>query len=450
MNNKLLLQLYLALSLLVIWERSYALELLIDDEMRQQTGQSLFTAKYINGTGTASTGSAGVDFYRLGIDAEVALNLNVKKIQLGCGGVNGAGCDIDMDNVSLSGNAATNTARVQSDAVLTRPFIDFAIKNPNTLASREILGFRFGAENLLGLLTIGENNGTSNGINSMSGYLPVAATTGSAQTQAASFSNQLEGLVTTGSCRTNATRNLSCAGFRTNGGSLTIASQNVNFNVNAFTVNGRRLNSVTVLASSTIGSIPINAASGDLTAKVVSIRATDGTTYNNCLFGVVCGLNLSKVNMVTNLTNLNVDITLNEALGYIHNIPLNSPLSLSLQKENVLWPGSPSVSAIAQRGWWMTVNDAVDLGALNVADQVDISAVFPQVAADVSTYLRRRGNAVFLPITSAIGALFTGQVLLNVPDINLSSQTSTLTLNNLALGATQNVVPNCYGTLKFC
>ncbi|MFH4122381.1 hypothetical protein WAI71_21990, partial [Acinetobacter baumannii] len=82
-------------------------------------------------------------------------NANIKKLQLGCGGVNGAGaCDIDIDYLSLSGGTVDSTSakRAASSAVITNPFLEFAVKNPNSASTREIQGFRLSAKSLSGLL----------------------------------------------------------------------------------------------------------------------------------------------------------------------------------------------------------------------------------------------------------------------------------------------------------
>lgn len=89
---------------------SDTLHSLSDSEMSATTGQALMSLSYISPKDTANIEAARVGgdkntgFYRLGLEAELELNANIKKLQLGCGGVNGAGgCDIDIDNVSLSG-----------------------------------------------------------------------------------------------------------------------------------------------------------------------------------------------------------------------------------------------------------------------------------------------------------------------------------------------------------
>lgn len=155
---------------------------------------------------------ANFSFYRMGLDGKLDFNANISKLQLGCGGVNDLlgstpACDLDIDYLGFMGlNAAgdrPDPAGADSTFKLTRPFIEFAIKNESNPATREVAGFRIGAQNIRGALRMGrdytgfgnagpeasmtnlENGGTCNpsattgsgvvgchsGINSLSGYL---------------------------------------------------------------------------------------------------------------------------------------------------------------------------------------------------------------------------------------------------------------------------------------
>lgn len=163
---------------------------LSDEELSQTEGQALFNLGYL-APGQAGNPTPAVDnvgFYTLSIEAEVALNANIKKLQLGCGGINGAdGCDIDVDNFSfgcianatgvcitlpptgiqkVGANNDNSVAGQQQmrDFVLSNPFYQFAIKNPNSASTREIVGIRIGAADVKGPLSF-------NSINSFSGYL---------------------------------------------------------------------------------------------------------------------------------------------------------------------------------------------------------------------------------------------------------------------------------------
>lgn len=168
---------------------------LTESEMSVETGQALFSLSYLApgqaGNPTANT-ATNTGFYTLGMEAELNLNANIKNLQLGCGGANGAGgCDIDAQNVSFGcvansagvctslapvtqPNGVTQIAGAVSDApgnqqqlkdfVLTNPFVQLAIRNPNSASTREVVGVRLGAAQAEGPLSFGQ-------LNTFSGYL---------------------------------------------------------------------------------------------------------------------------------------------------------------------------------------------------------------------------------------------------------------------------------------
>lgn len=159
-----------------------------DNELSASTGQALLSLSYISPTDQDNPNN-NIGFYRLGMEADLEINANINKLQLGCGGVNGAdGCDIDLDHVRLTGMVDTGTvdAGPPSSFLAKNPFLEFAIKNPESASTREIAGFRLGFLEAFGKLTIGEpsnyngqdlsftkNNdpNTHTGINSLSGDL---------------------------------------------------------------------------------------------------------------------------------------------------------------------------------------------------------------------------------------------------------------------------------------
>ena len=159
------------------------LVMMADEDLGDVTGQALFWSDRIGGnsltgsiTGTGCGAGAengcsptAFTFYRMGMDGKLELNMNISKFQLGCGGVNdalnfGVGCDIDIDYLSLMGrtgdrpagygNPASN-AGLDSSAVLTRPYIELAIKNDNTSTLREVVGLKIGAGFVDGAMSIG-------------------------------------------------------------------------------------------------------------------------------------------------------------------------------------------------------------------------------------------------------------------------------------------------------
>jgi len=174
---------------------------------------SLFLADKITPNELAGGSSANFTnftYYRMGMDVKMDMNLNIAKLQLGCGGVNdmlnGPGCDLDIDYMGFMGLNAANdrpsTAGPDSVFSLTRPYIELAIKNDGT-AQREVVGIKVGAQKINGAIRLGrdytgyggygqesslvnaENGGTCNpsattgagvvachsGVNSLSGFL---------------------------------------------------------------------------------------------------------------------------------------------------------------------------------------------------------------------------------------------------------------------------------------
>lgn len=135
-----------------------------DSEMSEVNGQALFVVDKIPGNLTGSDAlSTPFTYYRLGVDADMYLNLNVDKLQLGCGGFNegiaAGACDMDADFISLSGGSGPT-----SDFIMRRPYMELAIKNDGDKTRREIVGVKIGAEAAEGVMSIGRvyNNGNTN------------------------------------------------------------------------------------------------------------------------------------------------------------------------------------------------------------------------------------------------------------------------------------------------
>lgn len=178
-----------------------------DAEMDGIHAQGLFWSDKITGSELSGSNaySTPFNYYRIGLDGELALNSNISKLQLGCGGANDylsakAGCDIDLDYASLMGRNGTSPGNPMSAFVLKRPYIEFAVKNDGS-ANREIVGIKIGAQSVDGAMSVGrryttagtnqENNdllsgktscvpsastgngvvGCHSGINSVSGFL---------------------------------------------------------------------------------------------------------------------------------------------------------------------------------------------------------------------------------------------------------------------------------------
>ena len=429
------------------------LQKMSDQELSDTTGQALMSLSYIAPSDTAnlearrSGGNTNIGFYKLGLEAEVAIKENIKKLQLGCGGINGAnGCDIDIDNLSLSGMADTREGRVASDAVLTNPFLEFAIKNPTKASTREVVGLRVSAEKVLGLLTVGNNNDVPNGINSLSGYMVVNGY-GNAVTKAGTFGlNPGETVYTTANinipfCFSGCGNDVPLlAGYgQGSSGSNTgikIPSMVAPFVVSNSVVSGTRLTTANVSARAQIPDIPISTNSGQLGASLQQPA---------CIALVIC-LQDTFFKMNTTISNLSANISFSEGLGYIHNLPINSPFYLGLQQQALQWPGAVET---ANKGWWLSMQDPINLGDISPTNQVDISSVYPQFAQILGQKLQQPEYKISVNLWDGLKALIGSGITKDITPINLSDSSVNINLNNLKL-ATQNIVPNCYGGLKFC
>lgn len=506
------------------------LQAMDDNELSETSGQALFNMSFLapneakNKSGVLITdaNNAGLGFYTLGLEGKLELNANIRKMQLGCGGINGAGgCDIDIDYFSLSGcgasactssSAPTNTDRASSDALLTNPFLQFAIKDPDKPALRQIVGFRVGAQNATGMLTFGQDNTTTpNGINTLSGYLsltqaqgvgsilPIYAAYGCAQanhpapncgtfidpvtlklngtgvdcttvtctiaTNTGMVGTLCIGLLTTPSCPANsvgtnryASRDyllyLNPTGTTTypvTGGPC--PATKVCFTTQAAVATGSRMSSVNLVGTANVPTITFNCSSACAFANTNYL----GVDLDARIDGSMSGLSATAY--------------ISEALGMFHKMAVNSPFSLSVQGQKVYWPGA---SAVANQGWWMAFDDPVDPGNVSPSKPLTFDAnVLQQAFCGPNNTVAGGGcfggNSYTDGITFWTGG--TGSVndslwymrgggvnanaivsLFN-PYINVGNVPVTAVvnypMNDLQLAA-QNFSPNCWGSSKFC
>ncbi|MED5238240.1 MAG: hypothetical protein VX379_01510 [Pseudomonadota bacterium] len=180
----------LAISLMLA-QHAWAMVEMKDEQLANVTGQALMQMNKI--VGDVANGNDGFTFYTAGLDVMLDLNLNIEKLQLGCGGVNGVGCDLDIDHfslgcitngagncISLSPAAGSNQKpgavnegpqSAMKDFSIQRPFFQFAIKNDQSKTMREVVGIRLGGEKVSGPLSFGSLNSFSG---RMSGQLNLA------------------------------------------------------------------------------------------------------------------------------------------------------------------------------------------------------------------------------------------------------------------------------------
>lgn len=430
----------LAVAMLAISQHSLAMTALNDQELAKVEGQALLSmgiqqgANQIDELGNPIN-QQGVKFYKLGLEAEMELNANIRKLQLGCGGVNNSihnkpGCDIDIDNIALSGLPGANYTsdqRAASSAVITNPFVEFAIENADSSSTRRVLGFRLSAEKIQGLLTMGtENTETPNGINSFSGYMRTKELTGTAMTKErqmtfADTNKEIHGIVK--GCLdllvtcVNLDLDLHYVGREYD---FKLESTAAPFTIAPSVVTGSRMTDVELYGKGTVNELFF---AGPLTALVLGEL-----------------LPLEK-QITGSIINLETDITVNQSLGLVHALYLNNPMSLSLQEQSVLWPGA---SVAAKRGWWMALEDEVDLGSASPSNPVDISnEVLIQTIAGINKDLTEKPRDCGNLVSGCIGgsALAVNQInnptLLDFP------------LKNLKLSG-QDFKSNCFGGHKFC
>lgn len=403
-----------------------------DAELSDVSGQALMSMSYIAPTDSVSNSdyNGNIGFYRLALDAQMEINTNIRKLQLGCGGVNGAGaCDIDIDYLSLSGGTVDSTSaeRAASSAVITNPFLEFAIKNPDSASTREIQGFRLSAQSLSGLLTFGlENGDKESGINSLSGYFVTKPTTGTVTT------NPYYGITQDGT-NTAITGQATVLG---QGATLPFSSTSYNLNLGAGA-------GTLSMAQQVITGKRITMANLNATAKVNGLSITGTLDATASLLGAPLPI---SGNVTGTVNNLDVNVAINQSLGYFHAAQLDGSAGyLSVQGANILWPEAASV---AQTGWWLELTNPIDIGQITPTGNVNIAlSTITDALGQVSSYLNTPGNAVdcgFLGLNCvALGNLPVGTV-------DLTGKTpASMTLTNIVLQK-QSFSSNCYGSLKFC
>ena len=415
---------------------------LTDDEMAVETGQALFNLSYLapGQTGNPMSTASGVGFYTFSMEAEVAINANIKKLQLGCGGVNGAnGCDIDVDNFSFgcianstgvcitlpptgiqkigveNNNAVANQSQMR-DFVLNNPFYQFAIKNPTTASTREIVGIRIGAADVKGPLSF-------NSINSFSGYLTgkanvelrgqgpgrgnrpedsddVAITCGASTSPCSGSlggtgqnSFGLDGSRSLGLNNDEACVIGICAEFK----DLTASFTGIQRNNRPAVVNGNRATQAFIsnlnLGNKNSGEIGVTRAIVD-SLEIERSQASLGAGLINFILPLIKGQARDKIvgqlaaglgTTVASLDNDSYKLPYN--LSNVHQLEIDSTVfGITLSKESMQYPG---FEAPVTRGWAMYIPDGFTL------DISDKTAAFVQNIAGGSA--ARNGNIVGLP-----------------------------------------------------
>lgn len=468
---------------------------LTDNELSAAQGQALLSLGYTAPDTSNSLKNYG--FYKLGLDAKLELNANIRALQLGCGGRNGPdACDIDMDNVSLSGppdgkladgTPTWSKGRANTSAVLTNPFVEFAIKNPQSASTREVSGFRLSAEEILGYLSAGTVNdinsstglSTGGGINTFSGFIKVGKTPVSAFTDPAIFGTRDDQAISADVCiRTlfcndrTATSNINKMTpgrpgyvappnnaniYKYNGQNIwgiNVPSQSVSFDFPETIVTGNRMKQLNLVVKDVpIPRIAIGRDSGGINLTLDSnVLWVDSATFfmganNNQGTYSYCATNYSP-GTCSYITDLKANVQVKQNFNLIHNLPITSGGYLALQNAALQWPGTDAAD-IAQPGWWLSFKDPLDFGALNPTTGIPMQDVLPQIATFITEYLSN--NKITINEGDAIGAAFGAPIYKGLGDIRLAADArAVMVLENLLLDSNQKPVSNCFGNLKFC
>ncbi len=313
-----------------------AMHELDDGALSLTTGQSAFFTDYIPPSTTYNIAEPGINadigFFTLGLQGTVELNANINRLQLGCGGVNGRGCDIDLSKVRLTGTTVGPSGTyADSDAKLTNPFIQLAIYKPLSLSERHVVGLNLGAQQILGQLSIGENPFTTEA--GQPGGIPGRET-----------------------------------GINTLSGSIPTTVNNLTVPVTVCVFNGPNASGTD--CNTGLFGIPDTKVNGSATIT--------GGTYSQLLFGKrLTGQQLGVIPLTATVSVLglpvtvNVNANVNENLIDVHNLAASSTttqgLSLSLNSQPIAWPqiGSAGTyswntnpNTYAQTGWWLGVPGA--------------------------------------------------------------------------------------------
>ncbi len=393
------------------------LEPLDSEGLRQVSGQAAIYTSYIDPTATGN--ASGLGFFTLGVNGTVSVNANIQHLQLGCGGVNGPGCDIDLSDVRLSGTKpGASGTYADSDAVLGNPFIQFAIKNPTSLSSRQVVGIAFGAQNVQALLSVGENP-TPN-VPGTVGGTPGGET-----------------------------------GFGTLSGSFEALVQDLR-NPLAVTVLG-------IPAATGNAYVKVTPTQPALSSTLVTQEASGnvqtGGYYQFVSGSRLTGVNLGPITLV--VPQLNVLLPFINVNGFsatatytpfnlidLHNLIVssnqNSGLLLSLNSQAILWPqvGSQGVSTFPTTAQTLDANGNVSSRGYNSSGN----------AISLNQLMAQTGWWLSAP-QATIGDPANGFITTTQANVDLLTVVGGLVLGNIPVGSVnsrQIPVQNCYGGLKFC
>lgn len=430
--NKYMIGMF-AVGLLNIHSHAYALAKLNDNELRQVSGQAYFSVAYVAPSESGNPHN-NIGFYRVGVEADIEINANIRNLALGCDGINGVGrCDIEASNVRFSGFAVNNDANRSpivnggppTDALIRNPFFEVAVLNPNSASTREIVGLRLGFSEFFGMLSVGEFVGTEG--NAASQNDP-ANHTGVRNFSANISAINLDNItipITVCSGGVNANRT-ACQGIvppsvQLAQGEAVILRDNPTAGAPG---DNEFVNAILTRNNSTV------TTRGNNTQTFASMQNFGGVDYQR--------LQLHNVRVETTdigglAVNLNLNVVFNEALNFLHQLPIGSDNDGN---------GNFSAGDTTVPNVYFSLSKLGDIDVNNAANWLS----WQNVGAPTQWKRASRGWSLGVQEFN-LGNFTTSRVFVGGPEA-LGGLTANIPITNVDL--LQRPVDNCYGALTFC
>lgn len=440
---------------------SFAMTAMDDQALSEVDGQALLNLV------KESDAGQGLDFYKLAISAELSLNTNIKTLQLGCGGDNGAGgCDIDISNLSFgcvanaTGTCITLPTTVAGqpkgidynndisnqnqlkDFVLTNPFFQFAIQGGTQASTRQVVGVRLGAEKAEGPMSVGT-------LNTFSGYLTgktnlnisaqtniavtcQGGTTGCSNSDASKYSGTGYGMPKNGTVASaylgvKDAEILNLLGIKVRYKDLTIDTKSASSNADVI-ANGKRLTQVKIA----------NLGLGSTVDDVVNGLTVNQACANSAIFecNVLASSDVSNLLMPLLKTGIQTYMKQQTLTGLNLAVPAQGSLS------------DKDYSALLTN----TLNTYLLPYNLNNVHQLDVnSSLFGIALTSLDQGIKYPGYAQ--AVNKGWSMYLQDAFTLNINDSLTSLMSNMVQNGNAAAGNITMLEPayrNCFGNLKFC
>lgn len=427
-----------------------ALHELDDEALSQVSGQALLDInKYDH---------AGNNFYRIKMNSLVTTNLNIDRLTLY--GPNGAGTGstehIDISDLSLSGDINGTSDGNLSSARIRNPYVEFAFAGTttasNSAADREIIGMRFGADNIDGFMSFGDPDrqgnpiggpNEENGISAFRGYMKTKAITGTVfvkpETRSINVNTTL-GVTLLGNLSVNGIAHVPLLDLAKTGDqriALAIsntagvildssqATQALSGGNAQLSNNGvfTQAHVIADVAATTIGRLQsvdnanydsfINVGAANCGLNPLCYLAAGAIGAFNPFSPVITIDNTRVSGELTGNDNDPLSLLVNESTQLFHRVETQSSgFFLSMQNRSLSWKNlSPNntgrLESPTTAGWWMEFLDPVDVGDLVINDYRLPDNVVNGIGDAVNQHIANQPN---IDPFSALGSLFVFDV----------------------------------------